>query len=207
MSTESIIDPVPVLADAPGDEADTPSGEPSAVADPDCVAWVKAKLELQLPGIKDAVFTAEHDDVIGEFLVSPNVRRLIAFIDPVIGLTITLSVSQVPHGTTPSPLPPPVASPHVAPRRACIDPCDWDAPPPPPPAAPVPVYYPTPHPGQPPTPTASCRAVQPALHATRPPCGPHYTTTRSPLAHRCRSKRPTYAICSRQLGPPSPLRT
>ena len=37
---------------------------------------------------------SEHDDTIAEFLTSPNQRRLLAFVDPVLGLSLQFSLPQ-----------------------------------------------------------------------------------------------------------------
>ena len=91
----------PAVADTLVEEPDGPSAQPAAVADPECVAWVKAKLHL--PGLKDGMFTPEHDETIAEFVVSTTGRRLIAFIDSVTGLSLSLVIPQVPFAGLPPP--------------------------------------------------------------------------------------------------------
>lgn len=81
-----------MILDAP-EEEEAPPFQPSVAADPECVAWIKAK--LYLPGLNESMFTPEHDETIADFIVSTSVRRLIAFIDPLVGLSVSLSVPQV----------------------------------------------------------------------------------------------------------------
>ena len=61
--------------------------------DPECIAWIKAKVHLPIEDIK---FQAEHDETIAEFCASVSTRRLFVFYDETLGgLTLQLGVPQV----------------------------------------------------------------------------------------------------------------
>ena len=67
-------------------------GGGAAPADAACAAWVKA--HISLPALRPEMWSVEHDDTIAEFLTSPNQRRLLAFVDPVLGLSLQFSLPQ-----------------------------------------------------------------------------------------------------------------
>ena len=64
----------------------------ASAADAACIAWVKA--HIALPALRPEMWSVEHDDTIAEFLTSPNQRRLLAFVDPVLGLSLQFSLPQ-----------------------------------------------------------------------------------------------------------------
>ena len=64
----------------------------ASAADTACIAWVKA--HVALPALRPEMWSVEHDDTIAEFLTSPNQRRLLAFVDPVLGLSLQFSLPQ-----------------------------------------------------------------------------------------------------------------
>ena len=59
---------------------------------PECMTFVKER--IRCPGITPEMWSAEHDDTISEFLTTPTQRRLLAFVDPVLGLSLQFSLPQ-----------------------------------------------------------------------------------------------------------------
>ena len=82
-------------ASLPEDEADAMpmKSAPAVVAMPvvpECVSWLRETLgSLALPAEQ---WSAEHEEMANDFLASPGSRRLLAFIDPVLGLTLQARV-------------------------------------------------------------------------------------------------------------------
>ena len=64
----------------------------SLSVDPACMTFVKER--IRCPGITPEMWSAEHDDTISEFLTTPTQRRLLAFVDPVLGLSLQFSLPQ-----------------------------------------------------------------------------------------------------------------
>ena len=77
-----------------GAEAGADTAHAAPVADQACVQWVKDRIKM--PGITPEMWSVEHDHTLSEFLTSPSQRRLLAFIDPVLGLSLQFNLPQEP---------------------------------------------------------------------------------------------------------------
>ena len=93
---------VPEDGDPPPTEAAAEVSEPTVDAegaaasalDAEALLWIRSRVIL--PGATEAMWTAEHGDTVAEFLGVPSQRRLLAFVDPVLGLTVTPALPQEP---------------------------------------------------------------------------------------------------------------
>ena len=80
----------PVGAEVAPAELEAPA---LASADPECVAWVKAKVHLQAETLE---WLPEHEETIAEFVVSTATRRLFAYMDPVTkSLAVSIAAPQI----------------------------------------------------------------------------------------------------------------
>ena len=67
--------------------SEAPAAPPAV--EPACVEWVKARVNKWLASqMSQLTWLQDHDDIVAEFLWSPTTRRLVAFIDPVLGLCL-----------------------------------------------------------------------------------------------------------------------
>jgi len=96
---------VPAVEAASEDEAAHEPAGPTAggdvlpagpTVDAEALRWIRSRAIL--PGATAAMWTTEHDDTVVEFLGAPSQRRLLVFVDPVLGLTVTPALPQVKMG-------------------------------------------------------------------------------------------------------------
>ena len=91
-------------------EEPEPAGAPEAAegetevadltsVDPQCIEWVKASATSYLRDLEESMWQLEHDETIAEFVVSTGTRRLLAWIDPSAGLTLSIAVPSVDRET------------------------------------------------------------------------------------------------------------
>lgn len=76
--------------------AEAPAAQPADEEpshNPALLAWVRGRVSLA--GVTAQSWTSEHEGAVAEFLASPTQRRLLAFVDPVLGLSLTTSLPQV----------------------------------------------------------------------------------------------------------------
>lgn len=73
---------------AEGGPAISAEDQPAGLqADSAALAWVRSR--VLLPGVKAEMWTSEHDEAVVQFFDTPSQRRLLAFFDPVLGLTVS----------------------------------------------------------------------------------------------------------------------
>jgi hypothetical protein len=58
------------------------------------LAWVRSRVAL--PGVKTGMWTSEHDETVIQFFDTPSQRRVLAYLDPVLGLTVTQTLPREP---------------------------------------------------------------------------------------------------------------
>ena len=93
MGTDGEVDPPDAEPEAEAPDAGEEESTAAAlIVDPACVAWVKER--VQCPGITPEKWSAEHDATLGEFLSTPTQRRLLAFVEPEVGLVLQFNLPQ-----------------------------------------------------------------------------------------------------------------
>ena len=63
-----------------------------AGVDPACAAWVRERITFL--GTHSDLWNAEHDETVADFLSTSSQRRLLAWLDPILGLSLQTSLPQ-----------------------------------------------------------------------------------------------------------------
>ena len=63
-----------------------------AGVDPACAAWVRERITFL--GAHTDLWNAEHDETVADFLSTSSQRRLLAWLDPILGLSLQTSLPQ-----------------------------------------------------------------------------------------------------------------